>query len=70
MYKLRCDIAKARAELLADSAMTTYHHKFGNYILETTLITDPLGLNHSSSQKDWSWTESKREKLHSLLTNF
>ena len=33
MYKLRCDIAKARAELLADSAMSAYNHKFGTFIL-------------------------------------
>ena len=26
MYKLRCDIAKARAELLEDSARFTYNH--------------------------------------------
>ena len=32
MYKLRCDIAKARAELLADSAVSSYNHKFGTFI--------------------------------------
>ena len=31
MYKLRCDIAKARAELLADSAVSSYNHKFGTF---------------------------------------
>ena len=55
MYKLRCDIAKARAELLADSAMTTYHHKFGTYIFG----------NHIDYRSSWieSLIEPKRLEL-------
>ena len=45
MYNPLVDIAKPRAELMSDSAVSTYNHKFGTFILETTLITDLLGLN-------------------------
>ena len=32
MYKLRVDIAKARAELMSEGALSTYNHKFGTFI--------------------------------------
>ena len=55
MYKLRCDIAKARAELLADSAMSTYNHKFGTFIFG----------NHIDYRSSWieSLIEPKRLEL-------
>ena len=31
MYKLRCDIAKARTELLSTSVLSGYRHKFGTF---------------------------------------
>ena len=75
MYKLLVDIA--RAELMSDSAVSTYNHKFGTFILETTSITNLLGLNLllkwdfelkllGLNRKDWI----KEWKRHSLLTIF
>ena len=31
MYKVRCDIAKARTELLSTSVLSGYRHKFGTF---------------------------------------
>ena len=43
MYKLRCDIAKARVEHLADSAVSSYNHKFGTFIFR----------NHIDYRSSW-----------------
>ena len=32
MYKLRCDIEKAKTELIADGLISTYNHNFGTFI--------------------------------------
>ena len=32
MYKLRKEIAKAKSQLIADAAISTYNHKIGTFI--------------------------------------
>ena len=32
MYKLRCDIEKTKAELIADGAVSSFNHNFGTFI--------------------------------------
>ena len=70
MYKLRCDIAKARAELLADSAMTTYHHKFATIIFGNHIDYRASWIETLIEPKRLELDRIKRGKVHSLLTNF
>ena len=53
--KMKQNLAKARAELLADSAMSTYNHKFGTFIYG----------NHIDYRSSWfeSLIEPKRLEL-------
>ena len=52
MYKLRGDIAKARAELMAEGFASSYDHKFGTFIFG----------NHIDYRSSWieSLIEPKR----------
>ena len=37
MYKLREEIRKARAEIISESVMSSYNHKFGSFLFGTHL---------------------------------
>ena len=37
MYKLRLEIAKARADLISDSVLPGYRHKFGTFLFNAFL---------------------------------
>ena len=37
MYKLRCEIRKARSEIISESVISSYNHKFGLFIFGTHL---------------------------------
>ena len=52
MYKLRESIAKARAELLSESVISSYTHRIGFFFSETTSITDPIWSNLSLNQNN------------------
>ena len=72
MYKLGGDIAKARAGLMADSAVLTYNDNFGTFIFKSHCDIDYKSswIESLIELKHWSWSETKEWKHHSLLTNF
>ena len=35
LYKLRCDIEKARAEIMATSTLSNYRHSFGSFLFNS-----------------------------------
>jgi len=37
MYKLRDEIRKARSEIISESVMSSYNHKFGSFLFGTHL---------------------------------
>ena len=37
MYKLRKEIRKARSEIIAESVISSYNHKFGSFLFGTRL---------------------------------
>ena len=55
MYKLRCDIEKANAELIAGGVVSTYNHNFGTFIFGNHI-------NYRSSLIE-STIEPKRSEL-------
>ena len=44
LYKLRCDIEKARAENLATKILSGYRHRFGSFLFNSFIFSDPVQL--------------------------
>ena len=52
MYKLREEIRKARAEIISESVMSSYNHKFGSFLFGTHLHLQLSKMQFS--QKSWN----------------
>ena len=55
MYKLREEIRKARAEIISESVMSSYNHKFGSFLFGTHLHFRSTIIERQFFRKSWNW---------------
>ena len=51
MYKLRLEIAKARADLISDSVLPGYRHKFGTFLFNSFLTFRSTAIDNLINEK-------------------
>ena len=54
MYKLREEIRKARAEIISESVMSSYNHKFGSFLFGTHLHFRSSVIKNAILPKSWN----------------
>ena len=70
MYKLRDEIRKARSEIISESVMSSYNHKFGSFLFGTHLHLRSSTIENAILPKKLELDLKKKWKLHTLHTNF
>ena len=68
LYKLRK--TKAKSELIANSAISTYNHQFGTFIFRNHIDYRSSLIESLIEPKDWNWIKQKEWKLQLLLMIF
>ena len=70
LYKLRCDIEKARSELMATSVLSGYRHKFGSFLFNSFICFTSSTIEDLIDKKRRELNEQKKIEASRIAFKF
>ena len=70
LYKLRCDIEKARAEIMATSTLSNYRHSFGSFLFNSFICFRSSTIEKLIKDKKKELNEEKRREASKIAYEF